>query len=271
MNKAAPFIKWAGGKRGIIQELISRLPKEFKNYFEPFVGGGALFFEINHKAENTFLSDSNVDLITTYNVIKDDPVKLITLLKKHAKNHSEKYYYKIRSKYALQNSIEIAARFIYLNKTCFNGLYRVNKKGEFNAAIGKCANPSNAIIQEDNLLACSLKLKDVTIQSQQFDQIMAKKGDFIYFDPPYYPVKPDSFTAYSKSKFTEQDQIRLANFCKQLHERKIYWMVSNSDTGFIHELFNDEAFHINIINAPRSLSRDSSKRGIIQELIITNY
>src|ERR1700722_2990428 len=201
-NKAAPFLKWVGGKRGIINELKNRLPKKFGSYYEPFIGGGALFFET--KPKKAFLSDANLDLMLTYAVIKNNPDELIEKLKKHQKYHCEEYYYWQRKKHSLEDSIEIAARMIYLNKTCFNGLWRVNKKGEFNVPMGSYTNPG--ILQEENIRACQAALQNATIEYKDYHRINPKAGDFCYFDPPYHPRNETSFTAYAKNDFSEKDQ-----------------------------------------------------------------
>ncbi len=268
-GKALPFVKWVGGKRSIISELVGRLPKTFNNYYEPFVGGGALFFEIADKLKSAYLSDTNIDLVITYNVIKKDLPKLIELIKIHAQNHNESYYYRIRDKHSIQDPIEIAARLIYLNKTCYNGLYRVNKKGEFNVPIGSYTNPT--ILQEKNLSACNKALQSVKIEYQEFDHIKPIKGDFVYFDPPYHPTSETSFTTYSKLDFTEKDHIRLAEFFLKLHKIGVKLMLSNSNTKFIKELYKNNAFKVEIVHAPRFVNCKPKGRKDVQELLITNY
>ncbi len=268
-NKATPFLKWVGGKRGIIQELKSRLPNKFENYYEPFVGGGALYFELQPTIKKAFLSDVNIDLAITYNVIKKDPAKLIKLLKQYTESHSEAFYYKLRAKHNLEDPIELAARMIYLNKTCFNGLFRVNKKGEFNVPMGKYANPG--ICQEDNINACSKALHNATIEYKDYQKITPQKGDFVYFDPPYHPTDETSFTAYSKLDFSEKDQSELAEFCTQLHKAEVKIMLSNSNTKFIRDLFKSSIFKISIVNAPRMVNCKPNGRGKAEEVLITNY
>lgn len=268
-NKATPFLKWVGGKRGIISELTNRLPDTYNNYYEAFVGGGALFFEIAATLKKAYLSDTNLDLVITYSVIKKDPHKLIELLKKHQKNHSDDYYYKVRARHNLDDPIEIAARMIYLNKTCFNGLFRVNKKGEFNVPIGKYTNPG--ICQEENILACSKALKAVSIEYKDFTKTEPQAGDFIYFDPPYHPTDETSFTAYSGAGFTEKDQSDLAEFCTALHKKGVYVMISNSNTKFIRDLYKSNIFRIGIVNAPRLVNCKPNGRNSVEEVLITNY
>lgn len=262
--KTTPFIKWAGGKRGIMKELVSRFPKNINNYYEPFVGGGAVFFTNNFKNSN--LSDLNQDLIITYNIIKNNPKELIDLLIIHNKNHSKEYFYKIRLQHNLTNPIEIASRFIYLNKTCFNGLYRVNKSGEFNVPFGKYKNPN--IIQKDNILACHNKLENTNIKYQEYNKINSKAGDFVYFDPPYYPIDQKYFTSYTKYGFTQKDHIELRDFALNLIDNGVNIMISNSDTKYTRELYNIPEFKINTIIAPRYINANGN-RIPIKELIIT--
>lgn len=265
-NKATPFLKWVGGKRGIIEELKKRIPK-FSSYYEAFVGGGALFFELEPK--KAFLSDANLDLVLTYKVIQQAPQKLIELLKKHQKNHCEEYYYKQRAKHELEDPIAIAARMIYLNKTCFNGLFRVNKKGEFNVPMGKYANPG--ICQEANIMLCHKALKHAKIEFRDYTTITPKAGDFVYFDPPYHPTNETSFTAYSSGDFSEKDQSDLATFCTELHKKGVHVMISNSNTKFIRNLYKSNIFKIGIVNAPRLVNCKPNGRSSVEEVLITNY
>ena len=268
-GQATPFVKWVGGKRGIIIELVTRLPQKFGDYYEPFVGGGALFFELNSRLKAAFLSDCNFDLVVTYNVIKKDPQTLIERLEKHAAKHTEEYYYKVRSQHNLKDPVAIAARFIYLNKTCFNGLYRVNKKGEFNVPIGRYTNPG--IVQRENILACSRALQKAKIEYREFDALRPKRGDFVYFDPPYHPTTDTSFTGYTKLDFSEKDQARLRDLALQLHQQGVYVMLSNSDTAFIRDIYNNTAFHITTVQAPRNVNCKPTQRGAVNEVLITNY
>lgn len=268
-HTAQPFVKWVGGKRSIINELTSRMPKSFNNYFEPFVGGGALFYELNGKVKKAFLSDINLDLVIAYNVIKKEPQKIIDVLKEHAKNHNEEYYYKVRSQHNLQDPIKIAARFLYLNKTGFNGLFRVNKKGEFNVPIGRYTNPN--IIQEKNIWQCHSALAKATIEYRTFETIAPQSGDFVYFDPPYHPTDESSFTKYTKLDFTEKDQIKLRDFVVELHKKGVKIMLSNSKTKFIESLFSSSIFTQHTVHAPRYINCKPNKRNSVEELLITNY
>ena len=272
--QAKPFVKWVGGKRSLLPELLSRMPAEFNNYYEPFVGGGALFFALKNRriinlsggGGQAFLSDINFDLINTYQVIQRDPESLIVKLKEHAQNHNSDYYYHIRSQHKLDDRIEIAARFIYLNKTCYNGLWRVNSKGEFNVPVGSYTNP--AICQEEVLAACHYALQGVDIRLRDFRKVDAGEGDFVYFDPPYQPLDSTSFTRYAKDDFGAIEQTALRDLCLALHERGAKFMLSNSDTST--PLYQDPIFKVETVKAPRFVNSRSDQRGAVDELLITN-
>ena len=270
------FIKWAGGKSQLIEQLKPLFPKKFNNYFEPFVGSGAVAFYISqkYKPKEVLLSDTNEELINAYNIVKTDVERLIIELKQHKELHmadKKDYYYEIRK--IDPNKIpdlEKAARFIYLNKTCFNGLYRVNSKGGFNVPMGDYKNPD--IIQADKLRKISQLLKNVTIKVMSFEKVtsLAKKGDFIYFDPPYYPLKKGkSFTSYQKGSFLEEEQKELAEVFKKLDKKCCLCMGSNSDTEFIKKLYSD--FNIQFVKARRLINSKASGRGKINEVVIRNY
>jgi len=287
---AHPFVKWVGGKRALMSELIAHLPPQFNSqthcYYEPFLGGGALFFALQSgqwqdetkplikSLIRANLSDANLDLTTTYQVVKSQPNELIDKLKEHQVNHNLEYYYQIRHCHNLESSLEIAARFIYLNKTCYNGLYRVNSQGHFNVPIGKYKDTS-AIVQAENILACSAALQGINLDHQGFDQIKPQSGDFVYFDPPYDPIdqgiSAKSFTKYAKLDFTKKDQIALRDFAITLHENGVYVMISNSNTQFIRDLYQDKFFYINLVTAPRFINSKASQRGGVTEVLICNY
>ncbi len=269
MAKAKPFVKWAGGKRSIINKLKSRLPTQFGGYYEPFVGGGALFFEVAEKLTNAYLSDINIDLMLTYQVIKKEPNRLIEFLSEHARKHNKAYYNDIRSQHYSEDPIEIAARFVYLNKTCYNGLYRVNKANQFNVPIGNYVNPN--IIQESNILACNKVFKAAKIQCKEFHKICPQKNDFVYFDPPYHPIDDISFTNYTEFDFTEDDQRELRDFVIDLHEKGVKVMLSNSNTDFIRELYKSKVFIIDVVIAPRYVSCKAKERSPVEDVLITNY
>ena len=263
-----PFVKWVGGKRSLIHAIVPRLPETFNTYYEPFVGGGALYFAIADQLKRAVLSDINSDLITTYKIIKDEPDRLVHSLKRHARNHSPEYYYTIRQR-TPRAETEIASRFLYLNKTCYNGLYRVNSRGVFNTPLGRYQNPN--IVQDENIFACSAVLKKTTLLSGDFTAINPKRGDFVYFDPPYYPVNDVSFTSYSKDDFTADDQVRLHDFIVDLHNRGVHVMLSNSKTPFIKRLYAEPFFTHHIVKAPRFINCKAHDRGEVNELLITNY
>lgn len=267
-TKPQPFVKWVGGKRSLLAEIHKYLPQKFNNYFEPLAGGGALFFSLYKRSQRSTLVDTNLELVITYRAIQKDPEKLIEKLKEHASKHSEEYYYETRKREP-KNPIDIAARFLYLNKTCFNGLYRVNQSGKFNAPIGDYTNPN--IIQEDNIFACHAALKHTSILLGDFTVIKPEKGDFVYFDPPYHPTSEDSFTAYTKENFTEKDQVRLRDSIVQLHKQGVFIMLSNSKTKLIEDIYRAKYFKKHIVRAPRFVNCKPEDRGKVEEYLITNY
>ncbi|MYC56120.1 MAG: DNA adenine methylase [Chloroflexi bacterium] len=274
-QRAKPFVKWVGGKRSLLPELLRRVPAQFKNYYEPFVGGGALFYTLNNKGiidiggGQAFLSDVNFDLIITYQVIQRDPEPLIAKLREYAAKHNKGYYYHIRSQHQLDDRVEIAARFIYLNKTCFNGLWRVNSKGEFNVPIGSYENP--AICQPEDLRACHVSLQAVEITLCDFCDIAPCTDDFVYFDPPYHTQTSSGFTKYAQDDFGEGEHKALRDLCRCLHERGVFFMLSNSDTPLVRALYADAPFRIEVMQAPRMVNRNPTGRGAINELLIRNY
>jgi len=279
-NKAliSPFIKWVGGKRGLLEQLLPLFPQKFENYHEPFLGGGAVFFELYSqgllKNKKIFLSDINSELINTYNVVKNNPNELISNLEEFKKKHSKEFYYRIREidrkkEFKAISKIERATRFIYLNKTCFNGLYRVNKKGYFNTPIGNYKNPN--IADRDTILSASEALQNVIISNEPFTNVInnANKNDLVYFDPPYYPLNiTSSFTAYDSNCFLEDKQFELFEVFDKLADRNVNVLHSNSDTTFIKELY--QKYDINIVNANRFINSKSSGRGKISEVLIRN-
>ncbi|NVM53049.1 MAG: DNA adenine methylase [Candidatus Helarchaeota archaeon] len=266
-----PFVKWAGGKRQLLNQIDLFLPKSFKTYIEPFVGGGALFFYILPK--KAILIDNNPVLINAFNVVKNNVEELIQDLKKH-KNNS-KYFYQIRNKdrtdeFKEWSPIKKASRFIYLNKCCYNGLYRVNSKGYFNVPFGKYKNPK--FCDERNLNAVHSALQNIEIIMGSFDLCLtyAKKDDFIYLDPPYYPVsKTSSFTSYTKENFNEEDQIYLKNVVDELNHRGCKILLSNSYCEFITDLYGD--YKIEVVTAKRAINCNGAKRGDIKEVLVMNY
>lgn len=271
-----PVLKWVGGKTQLLEEIKKHIPTSYDRYFEPFVGGGAVVFDI--QPTNAYINDSNVELINVYKQIKRNPLKLIKLLEEHKKNHNEEYYYKIRNldrdKDIYQNLTELykASRFIYLNKTGYNGLYRVNKNNEFNVPMGSYKNP--LICDKEAILDLSHYLKKgrVNIKTIDFEKFLyqTKENDFVYLDPPYYPLsETSSFTNYSKDGFSKEDQIRLKETCDKLNEKGVKFLLSNSDTAFIHELYKD--YEIIKVKARRSINSKGDARGEIFEVMVKNY
>ncbi|MBW4577697.1 MAG: DNA adenine methylase [Aphanothece sp. CMT-3BRIN-NPC111] len=263
-----PFLKWAGGKSQLIQQYLPYFPKSFKTYYEPFLGGGAIFFHL--LPAQAVLTDINLELINTYRCLRDNVEELIALLEVHQMNHSQDYYYKVRSLID-GTEIEKAARVIYLNKTCFNGLYRENLQGQFNVPIGRYKNPK--ICSSALLYSVSAVLQSAQIEVRPFEAVLefAKTpNNFVYFDPPYYPLSQTSnFTAYSRNAFSEHDQIRLRDIVGELAHRNVKVMLSNSDSPFIRQLYRD--FNIYTISATRSINSKASNRGKISEILVTTY
>lgn len=261
----SPFLKWAGGKRSIMDEITTRMPRDFNTYHEPFVGGGAVFFSTEQR--KAMLSDYNADLVTTYNIVKNSPYKLIDALEIHKANHSKEYFYTIRAKHDLEGDVEKSARFIYLNRTCFNGLFRVNRSGEFNVPLGSYKNPD--ITQKISIMDCHRALRGVSISHNSYSEITPSAGDFVYFDPPYYPENEAYFTSYTKYGFTHEDHVSLRNFALDLCTRGVQVMLSNSNTPAIRELYDLPQFTISEITAPRRISCNVSNRTNAKEVIIT--
>lgn len=272
-----PFVKWAGGKTQLLETLIKFLPANFDTYFEPFLGGGALFFYLT--PNKAVVSDYNKELISAYLSFKnnEDYKRMIKKILHHEKNHNEDYFYKVRemdrnSNYKNIDNPEKAARLIYLNKSCFNGLYRVNSKGYFNVPFGK-KEVVRAYQKElfDNLQKY-LNNPNIIILSGDFEKAVetAKKGDFVYFDPPYDTFNDqNNFTTYTKNDFGKKEQIRLSNLFKELDKKGVYVMLSNHNTDFIRELYRD--FNIDIVHARRNINSKGSGRGLVEEVIIRNY
>lgn len=265
LHQPKPFMKWVGGKRSILNEIWPRIPQKINNYFEPFVGGGALFFRLYSRVGSSHISDLNLDLMVAYSAIKHDVLKLIEQLKIHEKRHDREYFYKIRSKQSSDVAVINAARFIYLMATCFNGLYRVNSRGEFNSSLGKYRKP--IICNEENLLKVSEVLQTTDIEYCDFRQIRPKKGDFVYFDPPYHGC----FTQYLYPAFSAADHISLRDFALQLTKEGVNVMISNSENDFIYGLYNTKDFNILQVKTAQVVNCDIEKRKNRQELLITNY
>jgi DNA adenine methylase len=272
-NLVAPFLKWVGGKRQIMPTIERHLPTGIKAYIEPFIGGGAVLFHLQPK--NAIVNDFNSELINVYRVIKDDLESLIVDLQKH-KNESE-YFYEIRAldrtvAFEDLSNVQRASRIIYLNKTCYNGLYRVNNSGEFNSPFGKYKNPN--IVNEPTLRAVNsyLNSNNIKIENTDYETILkeATKNSFVYLDPPYHPVSDSSnFTGYVQGGWGESDQIRLKESCDRLDRKGIKFLQSNSCVDFIKELYTD--YRIHIVKANRAINSDGDKRGEVEEVLIKNY
>lgn len=279
MAKGKPFVKWAGGKRQIMTELKKYIPENYDTFFEPFVGGGALFFELfRTHGKKAVLNDSNKELINVYECLKDEDMfeSVCKELDHHEKNHSEEYYYSIRNidrdpkKFNRLSEVKRAARTIYLNKACFNGLYRVNSKNEFNVPFGKKTKINTYDGQNLGIVHCILDFNDVELLSGDFEDAVkkAKKGDFIYLDPPY-DSDTSTFNDYTENGFDKNEQVRLACLFKELSDRGCFVMLSNHNTKLINDLYKD--FNIHVIKAQRNINANGKKRGKVEEVIITNY
>lgn len=266
-----PIVKWVGGKRQLMYELEINMPKTYNRYFEPFIGGGALFFYL--QPDNAYISDMNEELINLYQVVRDNVDELITDLQKH--DISKEYFMEIRNidrteEYQNWSNIQKASRFIYLNRTCFNGMYRVNSKGEFNVPFGHYKNPR--ILDENNLINCSNLLQRTEIKHADFSEILkkVKKGDFVYFDPPYVPLsETSSFTSYTKDGFDMDMQLSLRDVCDELDSMGVKFLLSNSDTQFVNELY--ENYNIKKVFASRQINANADGRGKITEVLVRNY
>jgi len=273
---ARPFLKWAGGKGQLLSQFARFYPqKPIKRYIEPFLGSGAVFFDIKARLnpETAILCDNNQDLIKTFQAVKTNVEAVIRALRDHKANHGPDYFLTMRT-HTPDNAVDCAARLIYLNRTCFNGLYRVNSKGIFNVPMGRYANPR--IVDEEGLRAVSQALKGVKLMTRDFRTLprIAKPGDFIYFDPPYYPVSDTShFTSYTRDSFGGQDHWDLAQVYAQLMEAGCYVMLSNSANPFIDGLywrFRKEA-HIHRVSANRRINSRADRRGHVEEIVVVNY
>ena len=276
MIKGKPFVKWAGGKRQIIDKLKKYVPEEFDTYYEPFVGGGALLFELSPK--HAVINDSNEELMNVYRCLCDEEKfkKMCNVLNHYETSHSEEFFYEVRNKDRSKNAYNRlsdytrAARTIYLNKACFNGLYRVNSKNEFNVPFGKKLKVNT--YEGSNLITVSnyLTMNDIKILSVDFEEAVkdAKKGDFIYFDPPY-DSDTSTFNSYTEEGFNKDEQRRLASVFKELDKRGCYVMLSNHNTLLVNELY--KGYHFHIIEAKRNINANGKKRVKVEELIITNY
>ncbi len=275
------FLKWAGGKSQILPELRDLFPNmnKISGYIEPFIGGGSVFFDIRKnfpfiKKENCFISDINSELINTYRVVRDHPDELIKELERHQKSHNEEYYYKIREIFppGIGNNVEKAGMFIYLNKTCFNGLWRVNSSGKNNVPIGH--KNFIEIFDRNNIFECSKLLNGVRIECMSFENILKIKDlylkDWLIFnDPPYLDVGEENFTQYSQDGFHLTKRSLLISVFKELDNRGGFVMLSQSDNDMLKRQFKD--YNIHIIKAKRMINSNGKGRGYVNEIVITNY
>jgi DNA adenine methylase len=266
-----PFLKWAGGKGRLIEQYQMFFPAQFRHYYEPFLGGGAIFFHLHHRSDQAVLADLNEELVNVYRCVRDDVEAMIEILHQHQQRHCRDYYYAVRAKTQLRSPIYRAARLIYLNKTCFNGLYRENSKGQFNVPMGRYKRPK--VCDASTLKRASAALQRAHVVCEEFTAILERAQghqDFVYFDPPYHPISTtSSFTGYNRYGFRAEDQKRLQQTFTQLAQRGVKVMLSNSDCAFIRDLYQD--FHIYTIQASRAINSNAQRRGKISELVITSY
>ncbi|HFI0702823.1 TPA: DNA adenine methylase [Streptococcus suis] len=270
-----PFTKWTGGKRQLLPVIKSLMPDNYNSYFEPFIGGGAVFFELT--PQKAIINDFNSELINCYRQIKDNPQKLIELLIEHQKNNSKDYYLELRSvdrdgRIHTMTDTERAARIMYMLRVDFNGLYRVNSKNQFNVPYGRYKNPK--IVDSDLILSIShyLNNNNITILTGDFEKAVedAGAGDFVYFDPPYIPLSETSaFTSYTHEGFSYEDQVRLRDVFRKLDKKGAYVMLSNSSSPLVEELY--KGFNVHKVEATRTNGAKASSRGKISEFIVTNY
>ena len=276
-REAQPFLKWAGGKAQLLDQFEPFFPSRIQSYCEPFVGGGAVFFHLKARFPRlrAALRDNNEELVNCYQAVRDAVDELMLRLDEHLqqfRSQGEGYYYEVRKQHILSGAVERASRMIFLNKTCYNGLWRVNGRGEFNVPIGSYRPEKVSLYDRGNLLAASRALKDVDLGVQDFRQTLSepKRGDFVYVDPPYYPLSPTAnFTSYTKEEFGKVQQKELARLGGQAARRGAQVMLSNSDTPLTRELYAD--FNLNTVQARRAVNCDGSKRGRVSELIVLSY
>ena len=270
----APVVKWVGGKRQILDQITKYVPETFSTYYEPFLGGGAVLFELQPK--KAVVNDINNELMNIYEVIRDNVEELIEDLNKH--KNDEDYFYKVREldrdkqRYNKMTPVEKASRIIFLNKTCYNGLFRVNKAGEYNAPFGNYKNPN--IVNETTLMAVSSYFNKAKIRftCQDFAEVLkrSRKGAFVYLDPPYDPVSETaSFTGYDKGGFDRDEQVRLKKTCDKLNKKGVKFLLSNSATDFIKDLYKD--YKIEVIQAKRAINSRADKRGEVDEVLVMNF
>jgi DNA adenine methylase len=269
-----PFLKWAGGKSRLLGQFAGLYPCQFAGYHEPFMGSAAVYFHLRGlraPMRRVRLTDSNAELVNCYTAVRDVVESLIDSLAKHKRQHSPEHYYEVRAQsLAALDEVERAARLIYLNKTCYNGLYRVNRRGQFNVPMGSYKNPR--IFDPDELRRASQALQNAEIEVAPFEAVArrARKGDFVYFDPPYHPLSSTAnFTGYTESAFGEQEQRELAHAFRALDRKGCKVMLSNSWTPFIRNLY--KGFRLVEVKAARAINSKAEKRGQVSELVVLNY
>ncbi len=271
----APFVKWAGGKRQLLPQIRERMPQHYNRYFEPFVGGGAVLFDL--QPEHALINDINKALINAYKIICENPEEFLRAVKQldnEMQQNGKEYYYAKREDYndklmRAEYDVELAALFVFINKHCFNGLYRVNGKGLFNVPYN---NSRRASVDEKSIMAASEYLRGVTIQDGDFEKACedAAKGDFIFFDSPYAPLNPASFESYTKEGFDIESHRRLAKLYDELTGRGCYCMLTNHNTQLINELYGNKGYKIDVVSVKRMINSDASNR-VGEEVIICNY
>lgn len=274
-SKVAPFVKWAGGKRQLLPQIKKRMPEQYNNYFEPFIGGGAVIFEL--LPENALINDINKALINTYRQIRNVPeafLKAVKKLDEEMWEDGKEYYYSLREHYndklmKAEYDAELAALFVFINKHCFNGLYRVNGKGLFNVPYN---NSRRISVDDDAIMKTSEYLKGVVITDGDFEEACkdAKEGDFVFIDSPYAPLNPTSFESYTKEGFDIESHKRLAKVFDELTDRGCYCMLTNHNTDLINELYSNKGYEIDVIRVKRMINSDASNR-VGEEVIICNY
>ena len=268
LSDAKPFLKWAGGKGRLLDKVSKFFPGNYNRYFEPFIGGGAIFFYLNPK--KAIINDLNSELINLYNIIKKKPEELMKGLDKlQTKVNNKDFFLEMRSK-KLKKELEQAVRMVFLNRTCYNGMYRVNSKGEFNVPFGDMGTPK--LYEKKNIIACSHILKKTTILNGDYKKlnIRIRKRDFVYLDPPYVPLSETAhFTSYTSEKFGKEQQLELLEFCEKIDRKGGLFMLSNSYNEFTEKLYQN--FNINTIKAARSVAAKSESRAEIKEIVVTNY
>jgi DNA adenine methylase len=274
-NNLSPFLKWAGGKRQLLDKIIDRMPKSFNNYYEPFIGGGALLFEL--QPAKAVINDINASLINAYITIAEKPfefISAVTELDSQIPEDGKAYYYSLRERYndklvKTEYDTELAALFVFLNKHCFNGLYRVNAKGLFNVPYN---NSKRESINNESIIAISEYLKNVKIMQGDFEKACndAQRGDFVFFDSPYAPLNPTSFESYTKEGFDIESHKRLANLFEKLTDKGCYCMLTNHNTEFINDLYGNKGYKIDVVSVKRMINSNASKR-VGEEVIIYNY